>query len=149
MKKEQIMAGLNDIAYVLGVDVPVLEIKEVNFFPTPTTLAVYSQQNNERKIIVSKALLQQEPFRIAFSLAHEMRHLWQIENGVFPNSYLLPNSTDLETYNLQPHEIDANAFANLYIRCVFRRGLDLRISPTVSNAIEQRIAAIKPIYCKK
>lgn len=53
---------------------------------------------------------------VYFSLAHELRHEYQSVNGFFrTDRYQTRDKLSLRDYNLQPEEIDANAFAYFVI----------------------------------
>lgn len=72
------------------------------------------------------------------ALAHEMRHVWQIDNGHFNNNYKQRNSTALMSYNEQWEEIDAHAYASLYLKTFYGisplfNGLNNRIKSRIEN----------------
>lgn len=56
-----------------------------------------------------------------FAIAHELRHLWQAQDDFdkWFGNYVKSSETDIETYNLQPAEIDANAFATIVMVDVY------------------------------
>lgn len=59
-------------------------------------------------------------YDICFALAHELRHIWQRQNTAFFNGYKPSNECEsLTEYNLQPAEIDANAYAALVMVSAF------------------------------
>lgn len=102
----------------LEIEKPLVE--EVLFLHTPTQLAEYIPSDNILKYRPGKI-----PLDTMFSIAHELRHIWQMENcpEIFRN-YV--NSTDadieqynLEQYNLQSAEIDANAYAMVIMKSGF------------------------------
>ena len=55
-----------------------------------------------------------------FAIAHELRHAWQLEKrpAMFEN-YQASDELDIVAYNLQPAELDANAFGALVMRDAF------------------------------
>lgn len=65
-----------------------------------------------------------------FSVAHEMRHIWQIQNGVVINRTNRENCS-VEEYNQQDTEIDANAFAAMVIMNTFPLPLSLTGFPHI------------------
>lgn len=77
---------------------------------SPTTLAAASSDGEE--ICVKN---QPPSADLYFSIAHELRHIWQLRTD--PEKYMTGYKTradlDVEAYNLQPAEIDANAFAEI------------------------------------
>lgn len=77
------------------------------------------------------------------ALAHEMRHLWQVCNGMFSDSiapeHYTDSSVDFEAYALQPCEVDANAYAQLVCENLLGlRPLWQGYSDNVKSAIAQR-----------
>ena len=53
------------------------------------------------------------------AIAHEVRHVWQVEKGIDLSQSIIQGSVDTDTYNHQPHEIDANAFGKLAMESEF------------------------------
>ena len=100
---------INNICDILNIPVPTISYNTLNF-QTDTMLA---QVDLSGKTIYIKKYDNPNPDQF-FSIAHELRHVWQIKNDnkSFLSEY---KSADLmksiEEYNLQPAEIDANAFA--------------------------------------
>ena len=73
----------------------------------------------------------------AFSVAHELRHLWQHRTGRFSfSSHAAPGTLSHIDYNNQPDEIDANAFAALVMERTFG------VHPTFSGLSPDLIAEI-------
>lgn len=58
---------------------------------------------------------------IYFSIAHELRHLWQLENNksLYFNNYKSTRELSINDYNNQPAELDANAFGYLVMKVMF------------------------------
>ena len=46
-----------------------------------------------------------------FAIAHELRHAYQLENDRSLHDYRTSDQLDIDEYNAQPLEVDANAFA--------------------------------------
>ena len=46
-----------------------------------------------------------------FAIAHELRHAYQLENDRSLHDYHTSDQLDIDEYNAQPLEVDANAFA--------------------------------------
>lgn len=97
----------------LKITKPIVE--EVLFLHTPTQLAEYVPADNALKYCMGKM-----PLDIMFSIAHELRHIWQMKNcpEIFQN-YINSTDTDIEQYNLQSAEIDANAYAMVIMESGF------------------------------
>lgn len=97
----------------LKITKPIVE--EVLFLHTPTQLAEYVPADNVLKYRMGKM-----PLDIMFAIAHELRHIWQMKNcpEIFQN-YINSTDTDIEQYNLQSAEIDANAYAMVIMESGF------------------------------
>lgn len=97
----------------LKITKPIVE--EVLFLHTPTQLAEYVPSDNILKYRPGKI-----PLDTMFSIAHELRHIWQMKNcpEIFQN-YINSTDTDIEQYNLQGAEIDANAYAMVIMESGF------------------------------
>lgn len=97
----------------LEIEKPLVE--EVLFLHTPTQLAEYIPSDNILKYRPGKI-----PLDTMFSIAHELRHIWQMKNcpEIFQN-YINSTDTDIEQYNLQSAEIDANAYAMVIMESGF------------------------------
>lgn len=101
-------------------------------------LAEYSTA--ERTIRIKKNV--PNMYDLYFSISHEMRHVWQ--HKYFADEYFTEYKTpgecsDKTEYNLQPAEIDANAYAFLVMYCTFGmvpqfNGMDM----CVINRIHER-----------
>jgi hypothetical protein len=77
-----------------------------------------------------------------FAIAHELRHMWQLDNKTYPAHIYDPSETDSNTYNLQPDEIDANAYG-MYVMSKYNlTPLFNGLSPKVKAAITKRCLEI-------
>lgn len=96
-----------------------------------TVLAMYIPSSRtiyvKRDIKLGNALLM---------IAHEMRHVWQMDNGHFSDNYKMRNNTTLLPYNEQWEEIDANAYASLYLKTFYGFG---PLFNTLNDTIKSRI----------
>lgn len=74
-----------------------------------------------------------------FAIAHELRHAWQIKNNeeYFLGNYKNRMETDIESYNMQIAEIDANAFATIIMIDIFK------IKPLFQGMTEKTIKTIE------
>ena len=84
-------------------------------------------------------------YDVLFAVCHELRHVWQIYNQpeMF-NSYVEIGNINLEEYNLQPAEIDANAFAAVCMEEWFGvTPLFEGYSDKVKNKIRNRVGKLK------
>lgn len=84
-----------------------------------------------------------------FAILHELRHLWQAINDyeLYLSNYKTVDFFDnIEEYNLQPAEIDANAFAGLTIMNLFHlKPLFIGFPDKVKSKIYDRIETIKKL----
>lgn len=80
-----------------------------------------------------------------FYIAHELRHLWQFNYGAFSGDYKdSRHCSSVEEYNLQPEEVDANAFGTLIIAAMYDKTLEWEqiLGEKVTNAIYKQIKKI-------
>lgn len=82
-----------------------------------------------------------------FVLAHELRHAYQIASGESLEEYRTSDRISIEQYNLQPLEVDANAFGALIMSDFFGIVPQFRNMPdTVRKAIKDRMKQLKKEY---
>lgn len=75
-----------------------------------------------------------------FALAHELRHAYQTANGESLEEYRTSDRISVERYNLQPLEVDANAFGALVMAEFFGIVPQFQNMPdTVRKAINDRM----------
>nr|DAO66579.1 MAG TPA: IrrE N-terminal-like domain [Caudoviricetes sp.] len=94
----------------LGVVCPKINFSKNKKTEGNLATLVLNENRNPEEIIVSENYV--VIYDVLFDVCHELRHVWQTYNQpeMF-NSYVEIGNIDLEEYNLQPAEIDANAFA--------------------------------------
>lgn len=99
---------INQICDIFDMESPKLSFDTSNF-QTDTTLA---QCSDDGKTIFINGEAKQTP-DIFFAIAHELRHIWQIRTNkaYWFHGYKTAGTISTEAYNMQPAEIDANAFA--------------------------------------
>lgn len=99
---------ISDLCSILGISKPRIEYKQQNFFQTVTMLAMCDIEKNVVYVRHSEDITPD----LLFSIAHELRHCWQLKNKPeLLDGYREAQGLTVEEYNLQPAEIDANAFA--------------------------------------
>ena len=82
-----------------------------------------------------------------FALAHELRHAYQIASGESLEEYRTSDRISIEQYNLQPLEVDANAFGALIMSDFFGTVPQFRNMPdTVRKAIKDRMKQLQKEY---
>lgn len=133
---------INDICDILNISVPSISY-DISNFSTDTMMA---QCSPDGSIIYLKKYDKPNPDQL-FSIAHELRHIWQIQNDgqLYFSAYKpveLCNST--EEYNLQIAELDANAFAGLVMIEFFHlKPLFEGVPDSVKSKIFDRIEYLK------
>ena len=96
-------------AEVLGIEEPKVVFQPKEFFFTPTTWAALSERGTT--IAVNRDIDFDGKPDILLAISHEMRHLWQMRTGKISKNYSPSDNSNLQKYNLQWEEIDANAWA--------------------------------------
>ena len=102
---------ISDICDILNIATPSVSF-DISNFPTNTMMA---QVNSSGDTIYLKKYDKPNPDQL-FSIAHELRHIWQIQNNnhLYFSTYKPINlCKSVEEYNLQIAELDANAFGGL------------------------------------
>lgn len=108
---------VNDICNILDISIPSISFDTSNF-PTDTMMA---QCNPNGLTIYLKKYEKPNPDQF-FSIAHELRHIWQIKNDeqlYFSTYKPIDLCSSIEEYNLQIAELDANAFAGMIMMNFF------------------------------
>ena len=99
---------MSELCDILDISKPRIEYKPQDFFPTATMLAMLDTAKGVIYVRHSENIT----FDMLFSITHELRHCWQMKNKPeMLNEYRESQNLTVEQYNLQPAEIDANAFA--------------------------------------
>lgn len=108
---------IKETCKILGIEPPKM-LFDMSAAATDTTLALCSSDGKEIRIRKENPTID-----TYFAVAHELRHVWQIRTApdIWLKDYKTRDELDFEAYNLQPAEIDANAFATIAILNVFRR----------------------------
>jgi Zn-dependent peptidase ImmA (M78 family) len=96
------------IANVLGIEEVQIVLKEEENFPTKTMMGCFVPEENA--VHLKKSLQLPD---LCFAVAHELRHVWQgkTDQEKYLGDYEIRSNCDVESYNLQLAELDANAFA--------------------------------------
>lgn len=131
---------IKNICDILSIPIPSISY-DTSHFPTDTMMA---QVNSSGDIIYLKKYNKPNPDQL-FSIAHELRHIWQIENhhDLYFSNYQTVDIIGTEKYNLQSAEIDANAFASIIMVDFFHLQPQYKgLSDSVVSAINNRINEI-------
>ena len=129
------------IASDLDIDIPKISFADATVLGTKMAAIEMPGRGN---LLIKKNLSLPET---VLALAHELRHLWQIKQGVFNDSITydryIDSKDNLEEYALQPCEVDANAYAQIV--CVDLLGIKpiwKGYSVQVKAAIEKRVGEL-------
>lgn len=106
---------INEVCKILEINPPQVSVGE-NHFANTTMLAQCSSDG--RHIFLRNKEVNPDIF---FSIAHELRHVWQIRyhSGILDDYIPSDLSLTVDEYNLQPAEIDANAFGLVIMNTFF------------------------------
>lgn len=131
-----------DICDILCIPVPCVSF-DTSAFPTDTTMA---QCSPDGTTIFLKKCSDPDP-DMMFSIAHELRHSWQILNDRISSYKPADLCSSIEEYNLQPVEIDANAFAALIMIDFFNikplfEGMSDKVKHKIHRRMEQLAATL-------
>lgn len=139
MKKKPLCKQFaKDICDMLNIDMPKIEFVPSERMRTDTQIAA----------LIPGAILIRNDVDISpdlfLALAHELRHAYQIANGANLGEYQTSDKMTVEEYNLQPLEVDANAFALLAMSSMFGIMPQFQnLSESVREAIKTRADQIK------
>lgn len=127
-------------------DLKIGKVKVVvnNKLLTATTLAEYVPSNNTLNIRKDY----KSEYDLYFSIAHELRHKYQIDNELFNyDTYQTREVLDVKEYNLQFEEVDANAYASIILITGFGvKPLFQGLEEEVKKAIQKRMDEILEEY---
>lgn len=129
---------IEELCEILSIEIPDVSY-DVSNFSSDTMLA---QCSPDGSAIYIKKVDNPSPDHL-FSIAHELRHVWQIRTDKKYTSEYKPVElcASLEEYNLQIAELDANAFAGLimidffHIKPLFE-GLPEAVKSEIFNRME-------------
>lgn len=132
MDKKQICIKFSrEICDILDIPVPFIKFVSADRMHTGTQIAALTPN---AVLIRDDIAVSPELF---FALAHELRHAYQIAGGESLEEYRTSDRISIEQYNLQPLEVDANAFGALIMSDFFGIVPQFRNMPdTVRKAIK-------------
>lgn len=142
MDKKQICIKFSrEICDILDIPVPFIKFVSADRMHTGTQIAALTPN---AVLIRDDIAVSPELF---FALAHELRHAYQIAGGESLEEYRTSDRISIEQYNLQPLEVDANAFGALIMSDFFGIVLQFRNMPdTVRKAIKDRMKQLQKEY---
>lgn len=142
MDKKQICVKFaREICDKLEISVPDIKFVSADRMHTGTQIAALTPN---AVLIRDDIAVSPELF---FALAHELRHAHQIAHGESLEEYRTSDKIGVERYNLQPLEVDANAFGALIMSDFFGIVPQFRNMPdTVRKAIKDRMKQLQKEY---
>ncbi|WP_195479529.1 hypothetical protein [Coprococcus comes] len=142
MDKKQICIKFSrEICDILDIPVPFIKFVSADRMHTGTQIAALTPN---AVLIRDDIAVSPELF---FALAHELRHAYQIAGGESLEEYRTSDRISIEQYNLQPLEVDANAFGALIMSDFFGIVPQFRNMPdTVRKAIKDRMKQLQKEY---
>lgn len=142
MDKKQICIKFSrEICDILDVPVPFIKFVSADRMHTGTQIAALTP---DAVLIRNDIEVSAELF---FALAHELRHAYQIASGESLEEYRTSDRISIEQYNLQPLEVDSNAFGALIMSDFFGIVPQFRNMPdTVRKAIKDRMKQLQKEY---
>lgn len=99
---------VNLITEILNIKKPTVKVDNSKL-KTATQMGALEIKNGKATVYLKNGLSQPDK---VFTLAHELRHYYQIVNGLVDKAHTV-GTVDTKTYNEQEAEIDANAFAKI------------------------------------
>lgn len=123
-----------DICDILNIQIPSVSY-DTTHFSTDTMMA---QCDSSGTTIFIRKADKPNPEQL-FSIAHELRHIWQIKNhhDLYFSNYKTVETIGTEKYNLQLAEVDANAFASIVMVDFFH------LQPQYNGLSDSVVSAIK------
>lgn len=142
MDKKQICVKFaREICDILEISVPDIKFVSADRMHTGTQIAALTPN---AVLILDDIAVSPELF---FALAHELRHAYQIDHGESLEEYRTSDRISADQYNLQPLEVDANAFGALIMSDFFGIVPQFRNMPdTVRKAIKDRMKQLQKEY---
>lgn len=140
---------IEEVSEILQIPAPEISFN-TSTFPTETTLAQCEINANDPNdcIIHLRKCDKPDPEQF-FIIAHELRHVWQFQQGLYLPEYKERNECEsVEEYNLQLAEVDANAFGSVIMTEFFGmkplfRGLSEKVKDEIAKQIKHIVATAK------
>ncbi len=135
-----IMGYIDYICDVLDIALPNEIITDDVKFNKGTQLATLAFQDSKSTLYLRNSY-ECGDVDLAIVIAHELRHLYQIRNGLFDfENYKTRAELSNRDYNLQLEELDANAFAYIILLDEFDLKIDYYklLDKDVANMIYKR-----------
>lgn len=140
-KKQICIKFAREVCNILDISVPAIKFVPSDRMRTSTQIAALTP---DAVLVRNDVTVSPELF---FAISHELRHSYQIANGADLKGYQASDKISKEQYNLQPLEVDANAFAALVMSDFFGIAPRFQNLPeSVRDAISGRMEQIRKEY---
>lgn len=149
------MEFIRYICEILGIKEPAISF-DTSMFPTKTTFAMADIKNRVLHLRDEASKIIQDvkgdvDLTLCLSISHELRHIWQADTDFdyWFHDYSSDRS-DIDAYNTQRAEIDANAFGDMV--CIALFGVETifgDLSLEVCNKIKDRRAELEAVYTEE
>lgn len=140
-----ILEFIKEVCKDLCISIPDSIVTDDKKFNQGTQLATLAYEN-EKSILYFRTKYEYGDVDMAFAIAHELRHKYQVDTHVFDfDNYKTSDKLSIREYNLQTEEVDANAYAYIVLLDFFKLKVDFKLllkDDTVADVIMKRVDVI-------
>ena len=140
-----ILEYIKEVCEDLCISIPDSIVTDDKKFNQGTQLATLVYEN-EKSILYLRTKYEYGDVDMAFAIAHELRHKYQIDTHVFDfDNYKTSDKLSIREYNLQSEEVDANAYAYIVLLDFFKLKVDFKLllkDDAVADVIMKRVDVI-------
>ena len=140
-----ILEFIKEVCEDLCISIPDSIVTDDKKFNQGTQLATLAYEN-EKSILYLRTKYEYGDVDMAFAIAHELRHKYQIDTHLLDFDYhKSSNELSIREYNLQNEEIDANAYAYIVLLDFFKLKVDFKLllkDDVVADTIMKRVDVI-------
>lgn len=141
----EILEFIKEVCEDLCISIPDSVVTDDKKFNQGTQLAALAYEN-EKSILYLRTKYEYGDVDMAFAIAHELRHKYQIDTHVFDfDNYKTSDKLSIREYNLQSEEVDANAYAYIVLLDFFKLKVDFKLllkDDAVADVIMKRVDVI-------
>ena len=140
-----ILEFIKEVCEDLCISIPDSLVTYDKKFNQGTQLAALAYEN-EKSILYLRTKYEYGDVDMAFAIAHELRHKYQIDTHVFDfDNNKTSDKLSIREYNLQSEEVDANAYAYIVLLDFFKLKVDFKLllkDDAVADVIMKRVDVI-------
>lgn len=140
-----ILEFIKEVCEDLCISIPDSVVTDDKKFNQGTQLAALAYEN-EKSILYLRTKYEYGDVDMAFAIAHELRHKYQIDTHVFDfDNYKTSDKLSIREYNLQSEEVDANAYTYIVLLDFFKLKVDFKLllkDDAVADVIMKRVDVI-------